>query len=195
MIIRFLRKLLLEIDTGQEVKTAAEENSLVLLPIGVIEEHGPHMCLGADTYLAYHRSLALKQKLESMQIKTVIAPPVYWGVMQLTETGAFPGSFIISSSTMKALLADIFSNLQQWGFKHFYCVNHHCDRIHRKSLREAIDESKEKLGLVFYNDREQQDRENAPDDKQFITGKLFEPDFHAGASETSAMLYYYPERS
>jgi creatinine amidohydrolase len=176
-----------------EIKKAAEENALVLVPIGVIEEHGPQMCTGVDAYLACQRSVALKQRLDSLHIKTVIAPPVYWGVMQLSETGAFPGSFIVSPSTMKALLADIFANLQRWGFHYVYCINHHGDRMHRKSLNEAMGEAKEKLGIVFYNDQEPEDRNQAPEDKQYITGKLFEPDYHAGISETSAMLEYYPE--
>jgi len=178
--------------TWPEVKKAADENALVLLPVAVIEEHGPHMCLGTDTYLSYQRSLALKEKLEALQIKAVVAPPVYWGIMQLTESGAFPGSFTVSPATMKALIADVFSNLQRWGFRYFYCVGHHGDRIHRNTLKEAMAEAKEKLSIVFYNDREQEDRSKAPEDKQFISGRLFEPDFHAGASETSAMLEYYP---
>jgi creatinine amidohydrolase len=48
-----------------EVKRASEAGALVLLPIGVIEEHGPHMGLGPDTYLAYRRYTLLRQRLES----------------------------------------------------------------------------------------------------------------------------------
>jgi len=176
-----------------EVKKAADTNALVLVPIGVIEEHGPHMSLGVDTYLAIQRCLALKKDLDSMGIPVVIAPPVYWGVMQLSETGAFPGSFMVSPGTMKALLTDIFADLQRWGFHYVYCVNHHGDRVHRRTLVEAISDAETNLGLAFYNDREGEDRDHAPDDKQFISGEIYEPNFHAGTSETSAMLAYYPE--
>ena len=176
-----------------DVKKAAEENAIVILPVGVIEQHGPHMCLGTDTYLAYHRSLELKQQLDSAGIKSVIAPPFYWGIMQLNESGAFPGSFTVSPSTMKALLADIFADLHRWGFRYVYCFNHHGDRLHRKTLSEAIAEAKEKPGLVFYNDQEQQDRGNGPDFMKYATGKMYEPNYHAGTAETSLMLEYYPK--
>jgi creatinine amidohydrolase len=179
--------------TWPEVKKSAEENALVLVPVAVIEEHGPHMCLGADIYLTYETCLDLKQKLDSIRIKSVIAPPVYWGIMQLNESGAFPGSFTVSPATMKALLADVFSNLKRWGFKYFYCVNLHGDRLHKKTMDEAVAEAKEKLRIFFYNEREKEDWEKAPDFNQFLPAGLYQPDFHAGAYETSAMMQLYPE--
>ena len=36
-----------------EIEKAAQEGAIVLLPTGVIEEHGPHMGLAVDIYLAY----------------------------------------------------------------------------------------------------------------------------------------------
>jgi creatinine amidohydrolase len=37
--------------TYQQIETAAGEKQLVLFPIAVMEEHGPHLCTGTDTYL------------------------------------------------------------------------------------------------------------------------------------------------
>jgi creatinine amidohydrolase len=179
--------------TWPDLKKAAEENALVILPVGVIEQHGPHLCLGTDTYLGYERSLELKQSLEAKGVKAVIAPPFYWGIMQLNESGAFPGSFTVSPATMKALLSDIFTDLHRWGFRNVFCFNHHGDRLHRETLNEAIAEAKEKLGLTFYNDQERQDSEKGPDFSHYVTGKLFEPNYHSGTPETAFMMEYYPE--
>lgn len=41
----------------------AKNNSLVLLPIGIIKEHGPHMDLSPDVYVAYLFCKLLKKKL------------------------------------------------------------------------------------------------------------------------------------
>ncbi len=179
--------------TWPDVKKAVEENALVILPVAVIEQHGPHLCLGTDTYLAYRRSLELMQTLDSIGVRSIVAPPYYWGIMQLNESGAFPGSFTVSPSTMKALLSDIFADFHRWGFRRFYCFNHHGDRLHLKSLNEAITEAKEKLGIAFYNDRERQDSRNGPDFRKYVTGELFEPNYHSGSPETSLMLDYYPQ--
>lgn len=44
-----------------EIEKAAQEKWPVLLPIGVIEEHGPHMCLGTDVYLIYNLCKIVKK--------------------------------------------------------------------------------------------------------------------------------------
>ncbi|HUL51846.1 MAG TPA: creatininase family protein [Opitutaceae bacterium] len=176
-----------------EVKKAAEAGALVLVPVGVIEEHGPHLSLGPDTYLAYAKCRQLKAELAARHVEAVIAPPVYWGVMQSKETGAFPGSFTVRPETMKALLLDIFADLKTWGFQRVYCVNHHGDRVHRRTLREAMAEAKATLGLAFYNDQEAADAEGEPSVAQYLPAKLFEPDFHSGIAETAAMRAYFPE--
>ncbi len=179
--------------TWPELKKAAEENAIVILPVGVIEQHGPHLCLGTDTYGGYRMSLTLRQQLESIGVKAIIAPPLYWGIMQLNESGAFPGSFTVTPSTMKALLADIFADLHRWGFRNFFCTNHHGDRLHVKTLNEAIAEAKEKLGIRFYNDMEMEDEKNEPPFSIANSTQLFQPDYHSGAFETSLMAEWYPE--
>ncbi len=179
--------------TWPEVKKAAEAGALVLLPVGVIEEHGPHMGLGTDAYLAYRKCLMYKRELEARGVPAVIAPPVYWGVMQSTQTGAYPGSFTVRPETMKALLMDIYADLHNWGFRRVFAMNHHGDRVHRKIFAEAMAEAKQSYGLEFYNDRFEEDQSHAPDLTPYIASGLFEPDYHAGASETSEMVEYYPE--
>lgn len=39
--------------TYQEVEQYAIEEAVILFPIAVIEEHGPHLPLGTDTYITY----------------------------------------------------------------------------------------------------------------------------------------------
>ncbi len=175
-----------------EVKKLAASDAIVLVPICVIEEHGPHLSLGTDTYLAYDACRNLRSKLAQRNVTAVIAPPVYWGIMQLGETGDYPGSFTVSPATMKALLTDIFTDLHRWGFRRIFCLNRHGDRLHRQTLREAIDNAKKTLHLEFYDERGGDDS-GRPDIARHVTGKLFQPDYHAGAPETSLMLKVFPE--
>lgn len=39
--------------TFLQIEQAAQEKQVVLFPIAVIEEHGPHLPLGTDVYLTY----------------------------------------------------------------------------------------------------------------------------------------------
>ena len=39
--------------TYEQVENLVAQEAVVLLPIGIIEEHGPHLPLETDIYLAY----------------------------------------------------------------------------------------------------------------------------------------------
>ncbi len=176
-----------------EVKEAADSDTLVILPIGVIEEHGPHLSLGADTYLAHKASQLLAQKLGALQIQSVVLPPMYWGIMQANETGAYPGSLTVRPETMKAVLRDIFTDLKGWGFRHVYVLNLHGDRVHRQTINEAIVDAEKELGIDIFDARTEGLPGRHPEIQIYRNPKPFMPDFHAGAAETSMMLAYFPE--
>jgi creatinine amidohydrolase len=152
------------------------------------------MSFGIDTYAAYGMCRMVKQALDARGIRTVIAPPVYWGIMD----PKFPGSFAVRPATMKALLTDIFSDLKTWGFRRVYVINRHGDRQHRQTLNEAMAEAVKTLELQFYNheerkDWEQADKSKLPEAKMYRIEKPFTPDYHAGAFETAVVLAYFPE--
>ena len=174
-----------------EVKAAAEADALVIVPVGVVEEHGPHMSLGADVYQTVLGCRMLKRKLEERQIQAVIAPPMYWGILQAGDSGAYPGSFGVQPATMKALLADIFANLKGWGFRHVYVANLHGDRQHRQTIEEALAEARQNLGLDVYDEKTQ--GAGRPRIEAYRIDKPFRPDYHAGAVETREMLEHFPE--
>jgi creatinine amidohydrolase len=176
-----------------EIKKAAEHNALVLLPIGVIEEHGPHMGLGADTYQACELSKIIRARLQVEKIEAVILPPMFWGVMQPMESGAYPGSFTVRPETMKAVLADELADVKAWGFKNVFIVNVHGDRVHRKTVDELIPEAEKTLGIDIFNahDGEGSGKPH-PKINPFTVESPFQPDYHAGAPETALMAAYFP---
>lgn len=95
--------------TYRQIEQAAEDDVLVLFPIAVIEEHGPHLCLGTDIYLSYSICKNIKHELEKKNISSIIVPPFYWGINHLTS--GFTGSFNTKESTMKNALLDIILGL------------------------------------------------------------------------------------
>ena len=82
-----------------DISKCVEENAIVLLPMGVIEEHGPHLCLATDIYTAHIYCNAARNNLEGRSIVTVIAPPFYWGICQAAR--GFIGSFKIRPETAR----------------------------------------------------------------------------------------------
>ncbi len=184
------RETLVEL-SWPEVKQAAEANAVAIVPVGAIEEHGPHLSLGTDAYLTYHGCRLLKRRLAAMGIQAVIAPPLYWGVFQADETGGYPGSFGVRPATMKALIVDVFADLKRAGFRRVFVANLHGDRQHRQTIEEALVEGRQTLGLDIYDERAA--GWARPRVELYRVEKAFQPDFHAGAVETREMLEYFPE--
>jgi creatinine amidohydrolase len=184
-----------------EIQTFADKNALVLLPTGVIEEHGPQLCLGTDIYTAHIYCLAIKEKLEAKGYAVVIAPPFYWGVCQ--STGGFIGSFRVRKETAKALISDILLSLSEFGFKNIFGINAHGDIEHNIAIIEAFREAHEKLKInacyAFPEWRFQHfglkldEPFLCPVKSQTINvSKAEVPDVHAGDIETATINEFYP---
>jgi len=129
----------------QQLQAAGEAKLPVLFPLGVIEEHGPHLPLGSDIYWSYNMCCLVKEQLASKGQECVIAPPYYWGVNYCT--GAFPGSFSLKPETMQQVLFEIFQNLKSFGFSEIYCFNYHGDSRHIHSIVSAIQRANSELGI------------------------------------------------
>jgi creatinine amidohydrolase len=184
------------------VEEAAKEGALVLLPTGVIEEHGPHMGLGVDTLCSVLSCKLTRKKLEDRGVKALIAPPYYWGINN--ATGAFPGSFSVRKETMKAVLYDILACLRRWGFKNVFNLNWHGDEGHIMAILEALRDARTETGIRAYSILRAFDVRRLP-----ITGKEpyvlvqkdgFPPgpppkylEIHAESFETGLMASYFPE--
>lgn len=184
-----------------EVERLAGENALVLLPLGVIEEHGPHLCLGTDILVARMHCLRLREKLEARGCPACIAPPFYWGVCQ--STGGFPGSFQIRRETAAMLLLDILQSLADFGFRRVLGVTGHNDIDHCLAVMDAFREAGEKTGLDarFVFDRERLSPFGLDWDAPFLcvveppraaASRAAVPDVHAGDVETALIHGYDP---
>ncbi len=187
-----------------QIEKAAQEGAIILFPIGVIEEHGPHMGLGADTYLAYLKCKLIRQELESRGVKTLIAPPFYWGINH--NTGSFPGSFTVRKETMKAVLYDTLACFRRWGFAYVFLINNHSDGEHNLAILEAVKEARIDTGIRAYfllSESDAKGRFKLTGNEHYILvqpssqtqerpAKFF--DIHAGGRETGMMVHYFPDQ-
>ena len=193
----------------KEIQKAAEDRSRVLFPLGVIEEHGPHLPLGSDIYWSDNMCRLVKTELEKMGQKSLIAPGYYWGVNYCT--GGFPGSFSLKPETMKQVLFEIFENLKNFGFSEVYCFNYHGDSHHIHAIVDAIKRANEELGLSAKLVLESMDLQlhgwNGNEEFLLVSEPSYplewfeegDPneqgllDIHAGAFETAVINHFYPE--
>lgn len=175
--------------TWPEVKEAAAKKSVILLPISVVEEHGPHLELGPDIYITAAHINTIRDVLVKRGIPTVIAPPYYWGINDVT--GRFPGSFTFTPETFRQMLLEIATNLQRWGFEEVYFINDHGDPVHNMHIDRAAKEIREKLKIACYSFNELPRIKNYHFQVEYK--HLAWKDSHAGANETRTMLDLIPD--
>jgi creatinine amidohydrolase len=186
--------------TWQEIKKAAEKNLPVLIPIAVIEEHGPHMSSGVDTYLGYEVCRQVRRELAKQGVEALIAPPFYWGIN--SATNVFPGSFTVRKETMKALLKDIHTSFKSWGFTDIYHFIAHGDGQHNQTTFESVIENRKSLNMNLYImfSEDNLQRSGLTGKEPFLLVHKSAPmemgqyaDLHAGRWETGAVAAYFPE--
>lgn len=122
--------------TWPAVDEAARRKAVMLVPIAVIEQHGPHLPLATDIYGAYLLSVHIKAELAKAGVEAVIAPPYYFGMNP--TTGMFTGSLHIDRETMVNILTQLLLNYSRWGFERQFVLNHHGDPAHNDAIMEAI---------------------------------------------------------
>jgi len=185
-----------------EVEQAAAAGAVVLMTTAVIEEHGPHMGCGIDAYLGYLMCKLTRRELETRGVRTVIAPPFFWGVN--ASSHVFAGTFTVRPETMKALLQDLLASLKDMGFRRVFNINAHGDGQHIRTAIQALVEARKGLGIdvrYLMSEGEAKRAGITGSESLFLVHK--EPpaespsspylDLHAGAWETGAVAAFFPK--
>jgi creatinine amidohydrolase len=112
--------------TAAELNAKAKEDAIVLLPVASMEQHGPHLGTGVDTFLVTEgcRRVALKV---AARRPVVVAPTVWMGLAE--HHMAFGGTFTLSISTYHAVLRDLCRSILRAGFRKIMLVNGHGGNI------------------------------------------------------------------
>jgi len=96
----------------------AHGTDLAILPLGAVEQHGPHCPLGTDAYIARSIAEGVAEKLGA-----VLLPTQWYGVSRHHMT--FPGSLTIRPQILQGLLEDLLESLIHHGFKKILILNGH----------------------------------------------------------------------
>ncbi len=104
----------------------------MILPVGALEAHGPHLPLGADQIQAEVTALELAERVDGL-----VAPTVAYG----SAPGArrFPGTVSLSIAELETHVEGILSELGRMGVRRVLVLSGHGERGHMAALREAAD--------------------------------------------------------
>lgn len=108
--------------SSPEIKALPKENALVILPVGAVEQHGPHMPVMTDALIG---EAVLTRTLEQLPKESNIwlLPPLAYG--KSNEHLDFAGTISLSASTLLNVLLDIAASLKRSGFRRLLLLNTH----------------------------------------------------------------------
>ena len=110
--------------TWPEIKGAVAENCVCVLPVGTIEQHGPHLPLITDVLTATEMS---RMAVERMPGEAVLLPPVFYAFNE--HHLDFPGTIAIAGDTFVNYVTDIGRSLAHHGFRKILLVNGHGSNV------------------------------------------------------------------
>ena len=109
--------------TSVEIGEYSEKNALIILPVGMIEQHGPHLPVSTDNIIAREVSRLVAERVSS-RIPTLILPCVFAGYHGNIVMN-WPGSTRVDPESLYNYVFDICDSLAVGGFKKILMVNAH----------------------------------------------------------------------
>lgn len=104
--------------TQPEAEELLKQSGTVIIPTGSVEQHGPHMPCGTDTYAA-----TLFAEEVARRIGALVAPFAPMGVTPFHM--GFAGSITLRPETFIGVMEDIARSLMRHGARRFVIMNWH----------------------------------------------------------------------
>lgn len=169
-----------------------KDKDVVILPVGSVEQHGPHLPLFTDTIISEGFANLLGDKVNG-----IVMPSINYGYKSQPASGGgplFPGTINLNGTTLINLVKDIIEELIRDGVRKIALVNSHFEN--QAFLLEAIDlvsknmPADTKIIMMSWWDLITQNTIDKIFDEVEFPGWALE---HAAITETSLILKFRPD--
>jgi creatinine amidohydrolase len=162
-----------------DVAAHLARDARLLIPIGALEQHGPHLPLGANTII----STRLCDDL-SAEFGVLRAPAMSYGVNfyggNIKVGRAWAGTATLSQKTLHRTLNELLAAWESHGIREFILITAHRHEPHLDALATLFTRAARVRVVSIWDVRIDDLLEAQP-------GPM-----HAGEAETSVMLHLYP---
>lgn len=166
--------------TSAELESGSER--LAVVPVGAIEQHGPHLPLETDTLLATSVAEAVVARTSG----TLQAPTLELGCS--SHHSAFPGTIDLRTETFVGIVVDVCRSLARAGLTVVLLNAHGGNRAQLDvALTELSQEGVRAYAFTYWQPLEDVVVDELGDEARGACG-------HACALETSLMQHLHPER-
>jgi creatinine amidohydrolase len=165
-------------------KALEKSSKTCILPIGILEKHGPHSPIGTDLiHVREWASRAVKSEY------AVVFPDYFYG--QINEARQQPGTFALPSKVIYELLEATCDEIARNGFDKIVILNGHGGNPEfLEFFMQSLLNKRHNYAVYLY--RPENDPDYAAEYKKLHKSPI-NGDMHAGESETATLLYYRPD--
>ena len=170
-----------------QLQSLSEANAIVVVPVGSMEQHGPHLPVKVDALLATEVARRAAMKVQTHQ-PIVVTPTVWCGLAE--HHMDFCGTLTLDFETFHALLRNLCRSIRHHGFQRIFLLNGHGGNISALSiicseLVRELDGLRVVSGTYWTLPEVAQKFSDILEVQQNVR--------HAGEAETSMMLALEPE--
>jgi creatinine amidohydrolase len=185
-----------EMAASEYKRRISEEDAIVFVPIGAVEQHGHHLPLGTDWLMATYMARRAAERVGG-----IVAPPVMYTARSQIRTGGGPhqcGTTSLNAETLIAMTYDVLCELARHGAKKIAVIDGHFEN--RFFLDEACYRAQRDMAVHGFPDMRILKMVYAEKIKPETIAKIYDgiefPGLdleHGGILETAMMLYCYPD--
>ena len=193
---------LVELNTEQ-IRALDRDKTVVILPDGILEEHGPYLPCFTDHYECDQLTDKLVAAITNRPGWSVLMFPTIplgaGGANNIGGKPSFPGSYTVRATTLRAVFMDLATELGEQGFRWILVMSLHGAPDHNRALHQACayfndvygGRMAHLLGLLDLSTID--DLFHAAPGLTADDHELAGIDIHAGTAETSWMLFARPD--
>lgn len=172
--------------TWEEIDCLPRASTVLLLPVGSTEPHGPHLPLATDVIISEGMALRAAEMLRREGVGAFVLPSIAYSVTEFAN--GFAGGLSIRPETAANVLVDVITAAIRDGFRRFAIANSHLEPGHVDSIASAIATIRDTTGVeVAFPDKRRR-RWATLLTEEFQSGAC-----HAGQYETSLVLADRPD--
>lgn len=147
----------------------------LIIPAGALEQHGPHLPLGANVLIARHIAVDLSREFNVLR-----APTVHYGV-NVASDRAYAGTASLIQKTLHRVFNELLAAWEQHDITEFVIITAHRHEPHLDALATLVTRNARVRVLSIWD----------VDIADLLDGQP--GPLHAGEAETSVMLHLYPD--
>lgn len=118
------RSVFLAENTNSEIEAFLQRHHTLYVPVGAMEQHGPHSAIGTDVYLPQE----IARRVCECQGDALVAAPLSY-TLSYPHRG-FTSEFSLGIETFMAVIRDLTLSFARAGFKRIVFLNGHYDNTY-----------------------------------------------------------------